>query len=309
MSEAIQHVIVLMLENRSFDHMLGYMDYPEFRPYRLSGRESNPRHDGRPVRVSMNADHTLKVDPGHKHKNVMAQIKDANQGFVKDYANEISGRVSAAAQPDESMVMRCFNPMTDTRVLATLAREFAVLPHWHCSVPGATWPNRFYAHAATSAGWVDNPPVRRMPGLLPDRTIFQQLDESSSNADWKIYCEGSMYQAIGLKYVVENRRKVKWLRELYKDIKCDELTSYSFVEPVHWRWNNSSQHPYYIRQNDQAFARGEALIANIYSALRAKRDVFNKTLFLITYDEHGGFFDRRDPPDAIAPDDQSQSAG
>ncbi len=290
-----------MLENRSFDHMLGYMNYPGSERYRLTGNESNPRPNGTRVPVSPDAEYTIAVDPGHEHVNVMRQLlkrepqngsypkpwEPNNEGFVIDYA----GRTGASGDH----IMRCFDP-EKIPVMATLAREFAVCTRWFCSVPGATWPNRNFAHAATSDGSVNND-FR----YYFNTTIFERLDKAGGN--WTIYRDGS-FQALCFWYVFRNSWKVKRMSSFYRNVAANTLPKYSFIEPYHLRPKCNSQHPYYST-GENSFLLGEKLIADVYNALKANREVFDKTLLLITYDEHGGFFDREAPPKATPPGDGS----
>jgi phospholipase C len=156
----IQHLIVLMLENRSFDHLLGYMEYPADVPFEgLHGRENswpNPLPDGGSALPGKEAPYEIGAGPGHSHQAVLAQLLGSNAGerpyritcagYAADYETNNPGQGVLALQ--------CFTPER-LPVLASLAKAYAVCEHWFCSVPGATWPNRNFAHAATSAGEVD----------------------------------------------------------------------------------------------------------------------------------------------------------
>lgn len=184
--DRIQHLLVLMLENRSFDHMLGFLEYPPGIPFEgLSGREAemgNPLPDGQVLLPTPDASYAMHPGPGHSHDDVLEQLLEsadrsrpyrlANKGFAANYAGRYSPGHGALA-------MGCFTP-DRLPVLATLARVFAVCDHWFCSVPGATWPNRNFCHAGTSGGQVNI-----VVQAYRDKTIFEQLSEA--NRDWSIY--------------------------------------------------------------------------------------------------------------------------
>src|SRR5215469_11666295 len=142
-----RHLVVLMLENRSFDHMLGFLKSDDYAIEGLNGDETNdPVNDNElPVRVSRDAHsaHDLNPDPGHDFIDVNVQIfgnKDGTpngalmRGFVRDYAL-VSNHAEQGAN-----IMKCFSVNT-LPVLSTLAREFAVCDHWYSSVPGPSIPN------------------------------------------------------------------------------------------------------------------------------------------------------------------------
>ena len=148
----IEHVIVLMLENRSYDHMLGYL--PNGRG--LAGDEFNLVDPSNPiserVHVSNTSGYITTVEPAHDFVSVEKQlfgesghvVKPAPMnGFVASYVDKAMGDVEIGKK-----IMECFDP-SKIPALTTLAREFCVCDRWFSSVPGPTWLNRFYAHAAT----------------------------------------------------------------------------------------------------------------------------------------------------------------
>jgi phospholipase C len=302
LGDKVQHVIVLMLENRSFDHLLGFVPGVG----ELTGAESNPS-DGGPVNVSPTADYVLPVGPDHSHAGIMSQLANGNQGFVYAYAAAVA-KARSKRKPDdlpadlERWVMRCFSPAR-VPVLGTLAQEFVTLQRWFASVPGETWPNRNYAHAATSHGQVD---IKFQPYV--DRTIFELLGKNDRS--WRIYHDGpAQAWAFPKLWVAFWRHRFKGMDKLFAAIDRDELDHYSFVEPDHgllpFDKTSNNQHPdnnIVARQTGLDFLAAEQLIAAIYERLRANPAVFEKTLFLITYDEHGGFYDSVPPPAAVPPD-------
>jgi phospholipase C len=162
-SGQIQHVFVLMLENRSFDHMLGFSGLTgadastgaATKINGLSGSESNV-YNAQAFSVSPGAPDRMVVDPGHEFSNVLLQLCGPgasypsggaypsinNSGYVASYADG-----DGASNP--GVLMNCYSP-TQLPVLHALAAEFVVCDNWHASMPGPTWPNRMFVHAADS---------------------------------------------------------------------------------------------------------------------------------------------------------------
>ncbi|HET7014736.1 MAG TPA: alkaline phosphatase family protein [Streptosporangiaceae bacterium] len=342
----IAHVVVLMLENRSFDHLLGYVPHPDPAFDGLLGRtHRNPGWQRGPaVAASPTAKKVLPVGPDHSHDAVMQQLalrggQPTNQGFVRSYerkarnldppvfggllgpaVNWIS-RVLARRDGVKGrgpLVMAC-QPPENVPVLAKLATEFAVCSRWFCSVPGETWPNRNFAHAATSDGQTEIV-VRD----YTNRTIFELLQDAG--ADWRIYHDDTPQVWAFPALWATPKQHAKWFRfdQFADHVAAGELTEYTFIEPNHRPPLHTldhapligtpdlsdSQHPENNLVSDAAyddftltgasdFTRAESLIATIYEALRAQPDVFDKTLLLITYDEHGGLYDHVPPPTGV----------
>jgi phospholipase C len=200
-------------------------------------------------------------------------------------------------------IMRCMEPMERLPALATLATHFAVATDWHCSVPGATWPNRNFAHAGTSDGTVDIE-----VGFYEDDTVFDRLEDHGRS--WHVYHDG-IAQVIAFRRLWDDDRIANWycFDDFARHVASDSLPDYSFIEPCHGGPRSNSQHP---GNNDfdsaptapgatSDFERGDALIASIYETLRGRPDVFEKTVFLVTYDEHGGLYDHVPPARARSP--------
>lgn len=188
MATKVNHVIVLMLENRSFDHMLGYLKTDQYPIDGLTGRESNPLNFGpvaKEIGVHPDATDILVHDPGHALSDVNVQlfenllgppaIREPNRGFVVSYGEQPHVTPGIAPQ-----IMSCFSA-ANLPILSALAQEFAICDHWYSSMPGPTWPNRFFAHCATSKGTVTNGGIANYD--MP--TVFEQL--AAKGLTWKIY--------------------------------------------------------------------------------------------------------------------------
>jgi phospholipase C len=307
MLDQIQHVVVLMLENRSFDSMLGKL-YPKSAGFDgLSGAESNPDKDGKAVPV-WNApgvdSKNMTIpdpDPGELWPDMNMQLfgtadvptpapAPEMKGFVKNYQSQ-TDKPSGAYTPNH--VMHYFTP-EQVPVLSRLARQFAVCDRWFASAPCQTWPNRFFAHTGTANGYENNSPPH-FPYEMP--TIYNRFEDQKppiKNA-WKIYFH-DMPQAITLARLWPHLDRFRFYEEFSRDAKAGTLPNYSFIEPRYFTDAAlpNDQHPPHV------VTLGEQLIADVYNCLRGG-PAWTRTLLIITYDEHGGSYDHVPPPSAKPP--------
>jgi phospholipase C len=305
----ITHVFVLMLENRSFDHMLGASG--------LNGIDTPPAgasntYKGKIYPVGTNAPEVMAVDPGHEFPDVVTQLAGAGasyppggqypqlnmSGFVTSYAGH-------APANDYGEIMQAFTA-DRLPVLTTLAATFAVCDRWFASVPGPTWPNRFFAVAASSGGLDHSPTTAEMltweifTGFsFPRGTIFDALGK----ARWRIYMDGLFTVAGGLKGI--SPLDLYAFSGFRRDVaRSDYPRGFTFIEPSYGDTldrsykDGTSQHPL------DTVTGGERLIKATYEAIRNSPH-WNTSLLIITYDEHGGFYDHVPPGAAAAPDDGS----
>jgi phospholipase C len=294
MPTPIQHLVVLMLENRSFDHLLGFLKRENPAINGLVGDETNPPAlEMRPdVKISDVAGDVqdLDPDPGHDFDDVTRQIfgtldttvPATMSGFVRDYA-----AVSKDPVHGEN-IMRCFKPQT-LPVLTTLAMQYGVCDRWFSSVPGSTIPNRMFVHGASSAGSLTQDAVVA-PFLL--KTIFEGFGPNTIHT-YKIYTAGASI-LLANKYLVQHQAKFADYNSRFEaDALHGNLPAYTFIEPTYDDDDSgnfaNSQHP------DFPVDRGEKLIADVYNIL-TRSPGWKSTLLLILYDEHGGLYDHVVPP-------------
>jgi phospholipase C len=303
MPATIQHLVVLMMENRSFDHMLGFLKSPTYAIEGLIGTESNPSADGgTPVQVSQDAlsSGDLNPDPGHDFVNVNIQIFGNSQGqpgagplmegFVRDYSL-VSGSTAHGAK-----IMKCFNEQS-LPVLSTLAKQYAICDQWFSSIPGPTIPNRMFTHGATSLGSVVQDPV-----CFNLRTIFEIMDNDPNNEnDYRIYHHGFGTMLLTVGHLIHDQHGFREYGNFVSDCASGNLPAYTFIEP---RFSDDTQGAL-LPENDQHpnadVAEGERLIKEVYDAIRDNEELWKSTLLLIVYDEHGGIFDHVAPPTIPAP--------
>jgi phospholipase C len=307
--EHLKHIVVLMMENRSFDHMLGGLKnkFPAING--LAGNESNPDQDGNIVTVGPTATYQgqLEHDPDHHFPGVDLQIFGGAppgpgripnmQGFIKSYATQGAGGAS-------SNVMNYFppEPPGNLTVLTTLATEFAVFNGWFSSIPGPTICNRAFAHYGTSFGNVDMnlflvPAADR--AKIP--TIYERLAQGGHSARLYYYDQASSTMEIA--NLLTDQSLFGTFDQFVHDCQAGTLPEYSFIEP------NYSDHPGpgggQLLANDQHpdhhVLAGDKFIGSVYDQIRIIPDLWQSTALLIVYDEHGGLYDHVPPP-ACTPD-------
>lgn len=314
---AIQHIVVLMLENRSFDHMLGFLYADQGnksdsgQPFEgLTGKESNPASGGKGVPVfkikktDKNAYFMPGADPGEGYAATNSELFGninaptppvaTNKGFVKDFAYTLKWEAKEKWEILPGTVPRnimgIFTPEM-LPVLSTLARRYAVCDHWYSSVPTETMPNRAFANAGTSQGHLDD---KTKSFTVP--SIFGLLEKNKIS--WAIY--GYDTEPLTRHNFPDTTNADDSHFGVFKDFQAaaaaGTLPSYTFLEP-NWASAGNSQHPNYD------VALGEQLIHDVYYALYNSK-AWNQTLLIITYDEHGGCYDHVAPPSgAVPPDD------
>jgi len=336
----IEHIVVLMLENRSFDNLLGWLYDPENdAPFNvipanvdgLYGKNlSNRAPDGRVVPAGKSYDPRSPLpNPGEPFEDVYSQLYDVPrvgrkdvppdppqppnmQGFIRNYADQKD-------KPDDpAKIMDSLTPKT-VPVLSSLAHNYAVCDHWFASIPTQTFCNRSFAHAGTSSGYVNN--GGSGPCFVNDTpTIFDLLE--SAGKSWNIFCGSWLLESFTL---LTQKRLWKYAPSKhfahFNDFiaaasRKGGLPNYSFIEPIYFDsivWGaENDMHPEcnpYQFYGPANLHKGEALIWAVYDAIRNSPD-WESTLLIVLFDEHGGCYDHVLPPSskdcdvAIAPDDK-----
>jgi phospholipase C len=293
----LKHIVVLMMENRSFDHMLGTMKRGDPRIDGLNGTESNPDSTGALVAVQPLADFQgqLDPDPSHHFSAVDLQIfngvntspRVANmQGFINSYFQQ--RRDTAHSQK----IMYYFTP-DKLPVLTALASEFAVFNRWFSSIPGPTICNRAFAHYGTSFGHVT---MDLFYINTIYKSIYQRMQAAGRTA--KIYYFDQASSTMEVVNLLKDQPQIFGTYEQFlNDCKHNRLPDYSFIEPNYSDHEGdngellaSDQHP------DHNVQEGERFIATIYNAIKNNPDLWESTALLVVYDEHGGIYDHVAPP-------------
>ena len=293
--DALKHIVVLMMENRSFDHMLGSLKAVNPLIDGVDGTQWNPDTEGNQVHVQPLAEFQsqLDPDPDHHFAAVDLQIFGGDQsasrtpnmqGFVKSYFQQ---RQDVA---HSQKIMYYFSE-DKLPVLTTLANNFAVFNRWFSSIPGPTICNRGFAHYGTSFGQVG------MNVFYPHgKSVYERLQDAGRTAKLYYYDQASSTMEV-VNLLQHQPELFGTYDQFIADCKSGTLPDYSFVEPNYTDHDNddgaqlaSDQHP------DHNIQAGELFIASIYNAIRENPSLWASTALLIVYDEHGGIYDHVVPP-------------
>jgi phospholipase C len=308
---SIRHMVVLMMENRSFDHMLGFAGSDAWPINGLDGSQSNSDSLDAVVRPSDDAvysgDFPGTHDPGHSTFDVLTQIYGDPKtpttttptmgGFVRSYEDKYQDPLRA------HRVMKCFSP-TKLPVLTQLAQKFAVCDQWFSSLPGPTFPNRAFAHGATSVGRVD----MGVDWWGMSKTIYELFTENG--LDSRIYYHDST-MAMTFRGLMNQGRYFGDIDDFWSDCKHDRLPAYSFIEPRYGNSQNDDDETYFSASDqhpDHNVEQGEILINQVFNNIW-KHPVRNSTLLVVVYDEHGGLYDHVPPLATVNPDGRLWAGG
>jgi phospholipase C len=300
----LKHIVVLMMENRSFDHMLGSLQAVDSRIDGISDQMSNPDTTGASVKAQPQAEFQgqLNPDPDHHFPAVDLQIfggdtsanRAANmQGFVKSYFNQ-------RRDVEHSQKIMYYFKKDDLPVLTTLALEFAVFNRWFASIPGPTICNRAFAHYGTSFGKVDMSPFDI---IEPFKSIYTRLINATPKHTAKVYYYDTTSSTMEVVNLLQNQPELfGTYKQFLSDCDHELLPDYSFIEPNYNDHETDSgeevandQHP------DHDVQAGELLIAEVYMRIKRNPKMWASTALLVVYDEHGGIYDHVAPP-ACTPD-------
>jgi phospholipase C len=238
---------------------------------------------------------TTTRDLPHETPNVLQQIGDKNAYFVMSYEC-----VYPQSTADERQQVMNYLPLGGLPALHTLARNFLICDAWHSSVPGPTWTNRFFAQSGTSLGRVNMPAGIFHTDLhwYNQDTLYDRLNERGLS--WNIYA-GDFPQSLLFTHQLLPRNAARYLKldRFREDVarSSDKFPAFAFIEPHYFFEDENDDHP------PSDLLAGERLLAEVYNGLRANTPLWNSTLMIVLFDEHGGFYDHVDPPATIAPDD------
>jgi phospholipase C len=336
----VKHIVVLMMENRSFDHMLGYLTNDETEPMPevngLARTESNPDPDGNQITVhAFDADaHTVqrpgealqkKLDPDHSKGQVAKQLgrlrpdgTTPNDGFVRSFVE--TRKPADHVGKDLWGVPMGYYTAKDLPTYDHLARTFCVCDAWHSSVPGDTWPNRLFSVAGH-----EGPRVELGGGIGPFQALkgapifdVKAFTRQLHDHQWRWYShDPATLRAVDSHYrdlldikrdnfTWYDRKRISLITQVAEaaivardsfldDAAKGELRDVSWVDPNFIDLNvldpnSNDDHP------PSDIRAGQAFVLELYEALR-RSPVWNDTVLVIVYDEHGGFYDHQSPPE------------
>jgi len=345
----IEHLFVLQLENRSFDHIFGFSaiytgvdpsgqptlfnegfhpqattnnvnprdnnSVPTYSPadYFLKGIDLDPAHDFKPTLTALCGDNAGQYDPGNG-----AYPSIDNSGFVLNYSQTTS---NGNEVQDPTRVMQCFDRV-QLPTLNQLAREFAVCDQWFSSMPGPTEPNRLFTFAASSGGLDDSPTLEGLQLAVAtgfdgyefeNGNIFDLVDANCLS--WRIFAGDTFPFSFILKGMNVYRQlgHIRGFDAFASEISEPDFEDrFVFIEPKYGEHNfditgpgdfscGNSMHPL------DDVTRGEQLIKTVYESIRNSPN-WEKSMLIITFDEHGGFYDHVQPGPAVPPGDIQTAA-
>ncbi|HEY4846219.1 MAG TPA: alkaline phosphatase family protein [Methylocella sp.] len=297
----IEHIVVLMMENRSFDHLLGYLTLEKGRTD-VDGltkimHNSYKGHDYFPKRRTQTVFQTNQ-DPCHSGQCVAEQLSNNNGGFVSNYA------LNNRKDKEVDLVMNYYNGET-LSVYDQLVGDACICDKWFSSVDGATWPNRLYSVTGQSGGTKDNKktiPFYNLPsfvryldaGKIPWRwyahrspATLRLIDSEYRNPiDWK-----------SAHFSFFDRRSDSGGNSFLEDAAQGKLAAVSWIDPdfgdqiFQTHTNENDDHP------PVDIMAGQQLVLTLYNAVATSRQ-WDTTLLVVVYDEHGGLYDHVPPPTA-----------
>nr|BAK03111.1 predicted protein [Hordeum vulgare subsp. vulgare] len=308
MAGKIKTVVVVMQENRSFDHMLGWMKSLNPEIDGVTGAEFNRVVVTDPLSKTINFGNQseyVDLDPGHSAEATYEQVYgvpfvDAEttpmtrpdvpsppmSGFAQQAEKEKTGMADT--------VMNGFRPEA-VPVYRELAREFALCDRWFSSNPASTQPNRQFLHSATSHGLVSDDNQDILPLVLvgsPQATIFDSLYDAGYS--FGIYC-----QTLPTVLFYRSLRQPKYVGNFHSfDLEfrrhCQEgkLPNYVVLEQRYFdlpALPGNDDHP------SHDVSEGQRFVKEVYEALRSGPQ-WEEMLLVVTYDEHGGFYDHVPTP-------------
>jgi len=282
----VKHIVVLMMENHSYDDHLGMLDRAGADGFTLGSdgkpTESNPYPDGKRQHVfRMPTTCQLSGKPSQTWTASHIQVSGNNTGFVKSE----SGPVAMG-----------YWEKADLPFYYSLASTFPIADRYFCSLLGQTFPNRRYLMAATSLGMVNDgvPDPLHYPA---NGTIFDRLHAAGiSFADYYQLEDAILpapTMALFPDLLVRYPGHLHRVDDFFDDAKAGTLPGFSLVEP---EYSKTSE------EDPQNIAYGEQFAASVIDAVMAGPGWMN-TVLIWTFDEHGGYYDHVVPPAALAPDD------
>jgi phospholipase C len=293
----VEHVVMLMLENHSYDNFFGMLG---------RGRHEQPRgdgfalgSDGLPTAVNPYADGRLQRA---FHMPTTCQLHGKpSQEWRQSHIQYANGGNDGFVISDSGPVAMGYWTGQDLPFTYDLAMQFPIADRWFSSVLAQTDPNRRFLIAATSSGMTDD--IGGSPGnLIPDAslpappngTIFERL--SLAGISWADYNTAfptgttmELYPNPDGAYCATNAKPIA---QFFSDAAAGKLPSFSLLDPD---YETESQ------EDPQNIVLGEAFLAKVVNALAAS-PAWRKTLLIVNYDEHGGYYDHVPPPPALAPD-------
>jgi phospholipase C len=283
--EQIKHIVVLMMENHSFDNFLGMLPHVNSGRHAVDGLSVDAQ--GLPTNSNRDADNNIIFARVGASPCPIGQPSQSWNASHTAYAN---GTMAGFVQASGDVAMQIWDN-TMIPFSYSLAEYFPIGQRYFSSVMAQTYPNRRFFFCGTASGITATDSLTFATSAA-NGTFFDRLNEH--RISWKNY-----FQAEPSTLIVPNFSQSKActsrlspITQFFKDAKAGKLPSFSFIDPD---YTTTSQ------ENPQDVQVGEAFIAKVVTALMKSPSWQNTALF-ITYDEGGGYYDHVPPPAAVAPD-------
>jgi phospholipase C len=283
----IDHILVLMMENHTYDNYLGMLG--RGRGEQLRGDGFTLGSDGRPTAANPYPDG--QVQHAFRMPTTCQLSGKPSQEWEQAHTQFNNGRNDGFVKSDSGPVAMGYWTGEDLPWAYSLAATFPVADRWFAPVFGQTQPNRRYLLAATSVGMVDDVlPENLVPA--PEGTIFDRLD--AHQIPWRNYYSSfppTSYLFPG--NAVEGHASVVPIAQFFADAKTGQLPGFAIIDPD---FGHSSE------ENPQNIVHGEVFAASVVQAVMDS-PAWPQTLLVWTFDEGGGYYDHVPPPPAVPPDD------
>jgi phospholipase C len=285
-----KHVLVVMMENRSFDHYYSAL--------------SRPQYYGNAVDV---ADESFyNVDPAtgariHRFKETRYCMQDTAHSWDQVHAQWNNGKMDGFVSTSNPNGARAMGYYTDDDIpfYYWLANNFAISDRYFSPQLGSTWPNRWFFYGATSWGRIKTPDLPVMPGeRKKSPTILDVLQKNGRT--WRIYRDSLITWAEAA--FLDITKIGHGMGRFVEDVRKDKLADVSIIDPNFIIKNfdkagvdDNDEHP------PSNIQKGQAFVAGVVRTLMSNPRVWRKSVLFITYDEHGGLYDHVPPPPACEP--------
>ncbi len=280
----IEHIVVLMMENHSFDNLLGMV------PYQVPGRsrvDGLTRRGGRLRNFNRDpAGRRVYASPASSPCQLHAV---PSQAWNASHTSFNGGRMDGFVRASGDVAMRYWD-QHDLPFTYSLVRHFPIGQRYFCSTLAQTYPNRRFFFTGSSSGSVDDL-SDALASPAPNGTIWDRLDDHGIG--WGVYSQGvASLLIVPSAYTVARQPRIHQFDQFALDAAAGRLPAFSFIDPD---YTTTSE------ENPQDIQLGERFVADVVGALMASPQWRSTALFL-TWDEHGGYYDHVPPPRAIRPD-------
>ena len=298
----IKTVVIVLMENRSFDHMLGYLSLPPYNRSDVEGQSTDPAwlakfgnpDGGELFQPFHNADPYYLppgFDPPHQRENVANHLGALSNGVyaMNGFVRAIPSSVSM--NPDHRRLVMGYFGSLEAPINHFFATNFTICDRWFCAVPSGTQPNRLMAMGGSSIIESNATPLPSQP------LIYDWLDEHGIS--WRVYHQGIPFFTMMLRWVPriltsDNFRSFSSLKTDLESTPPAQLPKVIFVEPDY------GDAPHFGRSTDDhapsGISGGQEFLMQVYNAVISSGSFWNRSLTFVGYDEHGGFFDHVSPP-------------